>query len=245
MRTIDHQELEFRLGELVSYLVRMNTNDSVELQNWLRLGPLIVVPDPASLGGEDVNQNWNILATPEGKFEKVAFYIRALPPKQAADILRKEVLPVLRGNLDSPEAYVRRTEIKESDSGEEQNPTRFKRRLYSLWAYPHDKNLEYLKSVEHKWEWGGFFLGPIWILIKGGPLLLALVVLTAAIVPFFIFGVNFITVIWAVIAWAPSAKCDAGLWAMRLKSLGHERVGEVSAISHKDAQDQYRKRVSA
>lgn len=111
---------------------------------------------------------------------------------------------------------------------------------YSIWAHPRDTELEYLKSVEHKWELGGFLLGPIWILIKKGQPLLALLILAMVITPFFIFGFNAYTIFWAVVLWTINARSHVGLQAMRLKSMSHVRLGDVSANSHQDAQEQYR-----
>ncbi|APO95585.1 hypothetical protein OR60_09030 [Xanthomonas vesicatoria] len=41
-------------------------------------------------------------------------------------------------------------------------------RRYTMWIHPGDADLKHLKSVEHKWEIGGFLLGPIWVLIQRG-----------------------------------------------------------------------------
>ncbi|TYT24838.1 hypothetical protein FZO89_00265 [Luteimonas viscosa] len=224
MEDAKRNEFEFRASELVSHLVRTNSNETVELVNWLNQGKLLLLSEPSDIGGEDDGQNWNVLAQPDGAFDRLAFYLRRRAPKESGEILRKEVLPVLRGNLDSPEEYLRRQSGPSAENTSSRGGEKLKRRNYSIWGYPHDKEHKYLKSIEQKWEWGGFFLGPLWILIKGGPPLLALIVLAAAVGPFLAFSINALTVVWFLIVWIPSARCHAGIWAMKLKSIGHVRL---------------------
>lgn len=114
-------------------------------------------------------------------------------------------------------------------------------RRYTMWIHPGDADLKHLKSVEHKWEIGGFLLGPIWVLIQRGPPLLALLILALAIAPFFVFGIKFFTIIWAVIVWTLNARSHSGLQAIRLRSLGHDRLGDISAQSHEEALDLFRR----
>lgn len=125
------------------------------------------------------------------------------------------------------------------DTSAEEEPEKMKR--YALWAVPGDSDFRHLKSVEQKWEVGGFFLGPIWILRKKGPLLLAILMLVLAVVPFFVFGANIFTTIWGLLLWTVNAWCHSGLQAMRLKAIGHVRIGDVSAASHQDAEDKFRR----
>lgn len=116
-----------------------------------------------------------------------------------------------------------------------------KLRRYTIWAHPGDSDLKYLKSVEHKWEIGGFLLGPIWVLIKGGPPLLALLILALASAPLLIFGINIFTMLWAVALWTINARSHSGIQAMRLRSLDHDRLRDISARSHEEAQEMFRR----
>lgn len=119
-------------------------------------------------------------------------------------------------------------------------PTPMKRRNYTIWGYPHDPDQKHLKAIEKKWEAGGFLLGPIWILIKGGPPLLALMALATAAIPLIVFGVKTLPIIWALLLWTVNANCHSALQGIRLKATGHVHLGDVSAISHEDAQAQFK-----
>lgn len=114
-------------------------------------------------------------------------------------------------------------------------------KTYSIWAHPVDTELMYLKSIEQKWEIGGFLLGPIWIVVQKGPLPLALFIFVLVMAPLFIFGVNTFTIFWALILWTFNARSHAGLQARRLTSIGYVRLGEIHAESYEDAEEQFRR----
>lgn len=230
----DHEtgERQLRVKDLVKRLVKINSKDTVEIQNWIKLAKLILALNAESFNLPDSGNQWETVTKPDGTFEYVVLYLQGLPPDAALDMLHKEILPVIRRNLGTPKQHI--SEKKPDPSVEKRT------KKYSLWAHPDDTDFKYLKSVEQKWEVGGFLLGPIWILLKGGPILLALLVLIAAFAPILIFGINIFSVGWAALIWTVNARCHAGLQAVKLKSLQYKRVADVNAASHEDAQAQLR-----
>jgi len=112
---------------------------------------------------------------------------------------------------------------------------------YTMWLNPTDETMKYLKSVEHKTELGGLIFGPFWILYKKGPVPLFLILLALTTVPIAIFGANVFSLGWAALVWLSHSRSHVGLQGMRLKSLGYERLAEISANTHEEAQAEYRK----
>ena len=100
--------------------------------------------------------------------------------------------------------------------------------------------MKHLKSVEQKFELGGLVLGPLWVAYKKGPILLVVLLLALIVVPIVVWGPNFYTLAWAAIFWGINSRSHAGLQAMRLKSMGYERVGDMSASSHAEAETEFR-----
>lgn len=243
MDEIRKAELKFRSSELIRLIVAESTSIAPnELYNWMSLEVLVYLLEPEDIYFKDHGQDWDCETDSDGEFERVNFYLRRKSPRENLDILLREVLPVIRGNLDTPEEFLRR-KSEPSDEGGRVDETRHKRkRNYTVWGYPHDMDHKYLKPVEHKWEIGGFILGPLWIWFKGGPPLLALAVLAAAVVPFFVFGISFLTIAWALIFWFPNAWCHSALQGIKLKSIGHVRMGNVSAFSDEEAKARIKNR---
>jgi hypothetical protein len=107
---------------------------------------------------------------------------------------------------------------------------------YTMYLNPSDRDMKYLKSVEQKFELGGLVFGPFWVAYQKGPILLVALLLALIIVPIVVWGPNFYTLAWATIFWVINSRSHAGLQAMRLTSIGYQRVGDMSAGSHAEAE---------
>jgi hypothetical protein len=77
--------------------------------NWIKLRKLIVFPNASAMDLPDRGRQWEVLTQPSGTFEHAVFYLQGVATKEAVDILVKEVLPVIRRNLHSPERYLSET----------------------------------------------------------------------------------------------------------------------------------------
>jgi hypothetical protein len=111
---------------------------------------------------------------------------------------------------------------------------------FTIYVHPEDHDLQYLKSVEQRFELGGLVFGPLWVAYKRGPLGLVLLLLFLALAPLLFFGANIFTASWAALIWALNSRSHAGLQSIRLKQMGYHRAGDVHADSRAEAEARFK-----
>lgn len=202
----EDRELSNRRVEVLHKLNREGTKRSTSLAELIAQGRILLIPHSNRGSFETQHKFYGIFHSDNGKPKIFAVFIDDLDVDGIYDVLTNDIYPHVQN---------------------------MKLRAWTIWTHPSTGRVV---AVEHRYEIGGFILGPFWLIAKKAPIGLIILSVALALSPAVLFGFNYFTSIWAGFFWIAHSKAHAGIKAQELKSSGYHRRADVISYSKAEAE---------